>query len=96
MKIRAVRIHNNKVPHFVRTRCEKDLFPVGRPAWVIRIVAWGILKDVHLTSRDVYYSDVTHVSRVARFFDGVKRDASSIRRDRRENSVGDFSFAGAV
>jgi hypothetical protein len=33
---------------------------------------------------------------VARFFDSVKRDASSIRRNRRENSIGDLFLASAV
>jgi hypothetical protein len=39
---------------------------------------------------------VWHVTRVARFFDSVKRDASSIGRDRRENSLGDLFLACAV
>jgi hypothetical protein len=39
---------------------------------------------------------VTHVSRVARFFDGVKRDASSIRRDRGKNSVGDLFLIRSI
>jgi hypothetical protein len=39
---------------------------------------------------------VSHVSRVANFFDSVKRDASSIRRDRRKNSIGDLFFIRPV
>ena len=33
---------------------------------------------------------------VARFFDGVKRDSSSIGRDRGKYSVGDFFLTGPV
>jgi hypothetical protein len=39
---------------------------------------------------------VTHVSRFARFFDGVKRDASSIRGDRGKNSIGDFLLIRSI
>ena len=80
----------------MRPRDEKDLFPVSRPARVIGILARDVLKDVHLASRDVYHCDMTHISPVARFFDGVKRDASSIRRNRRGRSISDLFFASAV
>ena len=39
---------------------------------------------------------MTGVSRVARLFDGIERDASSIRRDRRKNSIGDLFLVRAV
>ena len=80
----------------MRARGEKDLFPVSRPTRVIGIVARHVFEDVHLSGRDLYHGHVTDVSRVARFFDGVKRDTSSIGRDRRENSIGDLFLAGAV
>src|SRR6267143_3799500 len=96
MEIRAIGIDSDEVPDFVRARGEKDLFPVSRPARIIRIVARDVLKNVHLTGRDLYPGHVTHVSRVAGLFDGVKSSASSIRRDRRKNSVGDLLLVRAV
>src|SRR6202035_2346656 len=74
----------------------KDLFPVSRPAWVVRILAWDVLKEIYLASRDVRHRHVPRVSCFARFSDSVKRDASSIRRDRRKNSIGDLFLIGSV
>src|SRR5580704_6217358 len=90
MKIRAIRINSDEIADFVWAGGEKDLFTVSRPAWVIRILAWNVLKDTHLGGRDLYHCHIAHVSRVARFFDSVKRHPSSIRRDRGKNSVGDL------
>jgi hypothetical protein len=56
MKIRAIQIDNDQILDLVRAGGEKDLFPVSRPPWVIRIVARDVLKDVHLTGRDVYHA----------------------------------------
>src|SRR5256714_11788504 len=96
MKIRAVRIYNHEVPHFVSTRCEKDLFPVGRPTWVIGIITRNVFENVNFSGGEIDNCYVPHVRGVARFFDSVKRDASSIRRDRRKNSLNDPFLTGAV
>jgi hypothetical protein len=96
VEIRAVGINSDEIPDFVRARGEKDFFAVGRPAGVIRIVARHVFEDVQLSGRKFDDCDVTHVTCVTRFFHGVKRDASSIRRDRRENSISDLFLASAV
>ena len=44
----------------------------------------------------IYHRHATHVSRVARLFDGVKRDTSSVWRDRWENSISDLFLCGNV
>src|SRR5438094_2323304 len=89
-------MNSGEIPDFVRACSEKDLFTVSRPSWVIRILAWDVLKQVHLTGCDVCHRHMTHISRFACFFDSIKRDASSIRRDRRKNSIGDLFLVRAV
>ena len=78
MKIRAIGINSDEIPDFVRARSEKDLFPVGRPTRVIRIVARDIFEDVQLSGRNFHHSHVTHVTRLARFFDSVERDTRAV------------------
>src|SRR4029077_19303950 len=95
-EIRAVGIHHHEVPDFVRTRSEKDLFPVSRPAWVIRIIARDIFENVNFSRGNIDDGDMTRVCRVTRFLRCVKRDASSIRRDRREDAVRDLVLSRAV
>src|SRR4029077_446768 len=90
VEIRAVGIYHGKIPDFVRTRSEKDLFPVSRPARVIGIIARYVFENVNFSRGNVDDGDMTCVRRVARFLCCVKRDASSIRRDRREDAVRDL------
>src|SRR5262249_61190636 len=87
---------HGKIPNFVRTRSEKDLFPVSRPTRVIGIVARDIFEHFNFSRGNVDDGDMTRVRRFARFLRCVKRDASSIWRDRRENAVGDLFFTRAV
>jgi hypothetical protein len=96
VEIRPVGIHHGKIPNFVRTRSEKDLFPVSRPARVIGIIARGIFENVNFSRGNVDDGDVTGIRRVARFLRCVKGDASSIRRDRREDAVRDLFLTCAV
>src|SRR5262249_14937801 len=96
VEIRAVRIHDDKIPDFVRTRGEKDLLPVSCPTWVIRIIARHVFEHVYLSAREFDDGDMTRVRRLARFLRCVKRDASSIRRDRREDAVRDLSLICAI
>ena len=96
VEIRAVGIHHGKIPDFVRTRREKDLFPVSRPARVIGIIARDIFENVNFSRGNVDDGDMTRVRRVARFLGCVKRDVSSIRRDRREDAVRDLFLTRAV
>ena len=96
MEIRSVGIHHGKIPDLVRTRCEKDLFPVSRPARVVRIIARDIFKNVNFARANVDNRDMTRVRRVTCFLGRVKGDASSIRRDRRENAVRDLFLTRAV
>jgi hypothetical protein len=96
VEICAVGIHYGKIPNFVRTCSEKDLLPVSRPARVIRIVTRDIFENGNFSRANIDNRDMTRVRRVARFFGGVKRDASSIRRDRREDSVRDLFFTCAI
>jgi hypothetical protein len=80
----------------VRTRGEKDLFPVSRPARVIGIFARDIFENVNFSGGNVDDGDMTRVRRVASLLRCVKRDASSIRRDRREDAVRDLFLTCAV
>jgi len=80
----------------VRTRREKDLLPVSRPARVVRIIARDIFENVNFSSANLDNRDMTRVRRLARFLGRIKRDASSIRRDRREDSVRDLFFTCAI
>ena len=96
MEIRPVGIHHGKIPNFVRTRSEKDLFPVSRPARVIGIIARDIFENVNFSRGKVDDGDMTRVRRVARFFRCVKRDASSVWRDRREDAVRDLFLTCTV
>ena len=80
----------------MRTRSEKDLFTVSRPTRVIGIIARDIFEDFNFSRGNVDDGDMTRVRRVARFFRCVKRDASSIRRDRREDAVRDLFLTRAV
>src|SRR5262249_46292625 len=93
MELCAVGIHHDKIPDFVSTRSEKNLFPVSRPARVIGIIARDIFENVNFSRGSVDNRDMTRVRRVARFLCCVKRDASSIRRDRREDAVRDLFFS---
>src|SRR5262249_19539321 len=79
-----------------RTRREKDLLPVSRPVGVVRIVARDIFENGNFSRANIDNRDMTRVRCVARFLGGVKRDASSIRRDRREDSVRDLFFTCAI
>jgi hypothetical protein len=72
------------------------LFPVSRPARVVGIIARDTLENVNFSRGNVDDRDMTRVRRVARFLCCVKRDASSIRRNRRENAVRDPFLARAV
>jgi hypothetical protein len=96
VEICPVGIHHGKVPNFVRTRSEKDLFPVSRPARVIGIIALDIFENVNFSGGNVDNGDMTHVRRVACFLRCVKRDASSIRRYGGKNSIGDLFLTRAV
>ena len=80
----------------MRSRGEKDLFPVSCPTRVIRIITRNVFENVNFSRGNVDNRDVTHIGCVARFFHGVERDASSIRRDRRKNSIGDLFLTGAI
>jgi hypothetical protein len=53
VEIRAVGIHHGKIPDFVRTRSEKDLFPVSRPARVVRIIARDIFENVNFSRANI-------------------------------------------
>jgi hypothetical protein len=90
VEILAIGIHHDKVPDFVRTRSEKDLFPVSRPARVIGIIARHIFENVNFSRGNIDDGDMTGVCGVARFLRCVKRDASSIRRDRRKDAIRDI------
>src|SRR6266540_1832516 len=96
VEIRAVGIHHGKIPNFVGTRSEKDLFPISRPTRVIGIIARDIFENVNFSRGNVDDGDMTGVRRVARFLCCVKRDASSIRRDRGEDAVRDLFLTRAV
>jgi hypothetical protein len=96
VEISAVGIHHGKIPDFARTRSEKDLLPVSRPAWVIGIIARDVFKNVNFSRANIDDGDMTRVRRVARFLRCVKRDASSIWRDRREDAVRDLFLTRAV
>jgi hypothetical protein len=89
-QIRPVGIHHSKIPNFVGTRSEKNLCPVSGPARVVGIIARDTLENVNLSRGNVDDGNMTRVRRVARFLRCVKRDASSIRRDRREYAVRDL------
>ena len=58
-----------------------------RPETGIGVVAREIFETVNFPRGNVDDGDTTRVRRVARFLFSVKRDASSIRRDRREDAV---------
>ena len=75
---------------------KENTIPVRRPRRVIRVVAWDILGNRGLASGDIRDGDVADIGRVARFFHSVKRDTRPVRRDRRKDSVSDFSLAGAI
>jgi hypothetical protein len=55
-----------------------------------------MFENVNFSRGNVDDGDMTRVRRVARFFRCVKRDASSIRRDRREDAVCDLFLTRAV
>jgi hypothetical protein len=80
----------------VGTRSEKDLLPVSCPARVVRVITRDIFENVNFSRANVDNRDMTRVRCVARFFGRVKRDASSIRRDLRKDSVRDLFFTCAV
>jgi hypothetical protein len=63
VEIRPVGIHHGKIPNFVRTRSEKDLFPVSRPVRVIGIIARDIFENVNFSRGNVDDGDVTGVRR---------------------------------
>jgi len=96
VEIRAVRIHHYEIPDFMRARGEKDLFPVSRPIWVIGIVTRNVLENVNFPCGNIDNRHPTHITCGARFFDCVKRNSSSIGRDRGKYSVGDLFLTGAV
>jgi hypothetical protein len=96
VEIRAIGIHYRKIPDFVRTRREKDLFPISRPARVIGIIARDTFEHVNFSRGNVDNCDMTSVRRVARFLGCVKRDASSIRRDRWKDAVRDLFLTCSV
>jgi hypothetical protein len=77
VEIRAIGIDRDEIPDFVWSRSEKDLFPVGCPTRVIRIVARHVFEDVQLSGGNVDDSDVTHVSCVACFLYGIEGDPSA-------------------
>jgi hypothetical protein len=72
LRTRAVGIHHDKIQDFVRTRSEKNLFPVSRPARVIAIIARDIFENVNLPRGKVDNGDMTSVRRVARFLGCIK------------------------
>ena len=96
MEIRAIGIDSDQIPDLVWSRGEKDLFPVRCPARVIRIIARNIFEYVNFSCGNIDNCHVAHKACGARFFDGVKRNSSSIGRDRWENSVSDLFLTGTV
>ena len=96
MEIRAVRIRHHEIPDFVRTRGKKDLFSVSCPTRVIGITARDIFENLNFSRGNVDDGDMTRVRRVACFLRCVKRDASSIGRDRREDAFRDLFLTRAI
>ena len=67
-----------------------------RPETGVGVVARDIFETVNFPRGNVDDGDMTRGRRVAPFLFSVKRDASSIRRDRREDAVRDLFLNRAV
>jgi hypothetical protein len=84
------------VPNLILAQRKEDALPIWRPRRIIAVVTRDILENRGLAAGDFRNGNVADLSRVVRFFHGVKCDLRAVGRNCGENSIGNLFGACGI